>query len=346
MRSALVTGGSGFFGSILKRALLERGWRVANVDLLADEDRHEQLTSIVGDAASRELIDRVCSEHRPEVIFHVAAMLAHAVKDEKLLWRCNVETTRAVADVAKSRGVAKIVFTSSNCLWGEPFGRPVREDDPPRPVEIYGESKLEAERILHGYDPDVKSVILRCPTIIDRGRLGLLAILFEFIDEGRRVWVVGKGDNRYQFIAAEDLVDACIKAADHDRSAIFGIGSSDVPELSETYQYVIDKASSGSRVAHLPKGPALLAMRVAHGLGVSPLGPYQYKMIAESFAFDTSAIQRELGWQATLTNQEMLWRAYQFFRENRSLLPHTMATASALRQPAKMGIIRLLKWIS
>ena len=58
--------------------------------------------------------------------------------------------------------------------------------------------------------PELQVVTLRCPTIIDSGRLGLLAILFEFIEDGKKVWVVGDGSNRYQFIYAQDLASACI----------------------------------------------------------------------------------------------------------------------------------------
>ncbi len=74
-------------------------------------------------------------------------------------------------------------------------------------------------------------IILRCPTIIDSGRLGLLAILFEFIQDGKKVWVVGGGANRYQFIYAQDLATACLLAMNYPHSDIFHIGSDDVKSL-------------------------------------------------------------------------------------------------------------------
>ena len=85
------------------------------------------------------------------------------------------------------------MFLSSNCLWGENLGRPVDEERAPAPIELYGRSKLEGERILKGFMGDLDVVIIRCPTIMDGGRLGLLAILYEFIDDGKTVWVVGMG---------------------------------------------------------------------------------------------------------------------------------------------------------
>ena len=115
--------------------------------------------------------------------------------------------------------------------------------------------------------------------------------------------------------------------------------------LRDVYQYVIDRAATGARVARLPKGPTLLAMRLAHLLNISPLGPYQYRMIAEDFAFDTSRIQERLGWRPTLTNEEMLWKTYEYYRGHREEIARR-TDASAHRSAAKMGIIRVLKWMS
>lgn len=345
MRIALVTGGSGFFGGILKRALLERGWRVVNIDLVKDDDRHPELTSIQGDIRNRQLLDESTHGQKIDVVFHCAAILAHAVKDQKFLWSSNVDGTRSIITFAKDHNIPKAIFTSSNCLWGENFGRPIREDDEPNPVEIYGQSKWEGEKILLVERGATDVVIFRCPTITDAGRMGLLAILFEFIDEGRKVWTVGGGYNRYQFIYAGDLVEAMLKAVDHPGSDIFNIGSDNIKTFREVYQEVIDRAQSGSRVASLPKGLTLFGMKMMYALGLSPLGPYQYKMIAEDFEFDTTKIKKELGWKPTLTNGEMLWKAYEYYRDHRAELKGG-ESVSAHRQPAKMGIIRVLKWLS
>jgi dTDP-D-glucose 4,6-dehydratase len=68
-------------------------------------------------------------------------------------------------------------------------------------------------------------------------------------------------------------------------------------------------------------------------------------MIAENFTFDTSKIKRLLGWQPTLTNEEMLWRAYQYYASNRREIENRSGV-SAHKKGAKMGVIRVLKWVS
>jgi nucleoside-diphosphate-sugar epimerase len=348
-REVLVTGGSGFFGGVLKRRLLEEGFAVTNIDLVRDEDAGaESLTSVQGDIRDAGLLARMFAEHRFDAVFHCAAMLAHDVKDDTLLWTSNVDGTRLVAEAALAAGVLKMVNISSNCLWAEGFGRPVTEADVPAPVELYGRSKLQAEKELAALvekRPDFKVVTLRCPTIIDSGRLGLLAILFEFIEDGKKVWVVGDGSSRYQFIYAQDLATACLLCLKYEESNLFHIGSENVPTMRGMYESVIRAAGSKARVASLPRRPTIAMMQLAHKLKVSPLGPYHYRMIAESFVFDTQRIRAELGWAPTLTNEEMMLRAFSYYSENRKAI-HARTDVSAHSKAAPMGIIRLLKWMS
>ncbi len=345
MDHVLITGGSGFFGGVLKRRLLEEGYACANIDLVADTDTHPNLTSIQGDIRDTALLQQVFAEGNFAAVQHCAAQLAHDAVDDRLLWTSNVDGTRNLADAAKQFGVKKFVFISSNCLWASNLGHEVREDEPPNPVELYGRSKLAGEQVLTEYTRDLDVITIRCPTIIDSGRLGLLAILFEFIDDGKKVWVVGDGGNRYQFIYAQDLATACLQAMGYAGSNLFHIGSENVVSLRRVYEAVIEAAGSTSRVASLPKGPTIAAMRLAHKLNLSPLGPYHYRMIAESFVFDTTRIRSELGWAPTVTNEEMMIRAYRYYSENRREI-HSRTDVSAHSKPASMGIIRALKWFS
>lgn len=345
MAHIFITGGSGFLGTLLTRQLLAYGHHVTNIDLLLAILQHPHLENHQGDIRNETLLDKLFAQKKYDVIFHCAALLAHGSIDAKELWSSNVEGTRTLARATTRAKIPHIVYTSSNCLWAQNFDTPVTEDEPPNPIEIYGKSKWEGEKILTAHSADFSSTIIRCPTIMDEGRLGLLAILFEFIQEGRRVWVVGKGDNHYQFIYAADLIEAMIRSWQSKSHNLFGIGSDHVPTMRQAYQYVIDNTNTGARVASLPKAPTLFAMQVAHHLRLSPLGPYHYRMIASNFVFDTRKIKSTLGWEPTLTNQDILLKAYRYYEANRDLIAQRQ-NVSAHNQAAKMGIIRLLKWLS
>jgi nucleoside-diphosphate-sugar epimerase len=342
---ALITGGAGFFGQILRTCLLAAGSMCVSVDLEPDPFKHRNSVSSRADIRDRSALAKVFGDYRFDCVYHCAAILAHDAKDRGFLWSSNVDGTHTVAELAVQYRVPKVVFTSSNCLWADPFNRPVTESDEPRPREIYGQSKWEGEKILQEHAGPYELAIIRTPTIIDAGRLGLLSILFEFIAEGRRVWVVGGGENKYQFVYARDLADACMRAARIGASGVFNVGSDHVAPLRDVYQSVINRARSGATIVSLPRFPTLEVMRLAHTLGLSPLGPYQYRMIAESFEFDTTRARTVLGWTPTLTNADMLWRAFEYYRDHRREI-ESRTDVSAHSRPARMGAIRLLKWIS
>jgi nucleoside-diphosphate-sugar epimerase len=345
-KKILITGGSGFFGGVLKRRLLAAGHTVHNIDLVADPDQHSQLGSTQGDIRDLALLRYIFQHGNFDAVFHCAAQLAHDTIDETMLWTSNVDGTRNIAEACREFAVPKLINISTNCLWASNLGREVVEGEPPAPVELYGKSKLAAEELLKEYEsPALQIVTIRCPTIIDSGRLGLLAILFEFIQDNRKVWVVGSGSNRYQFIYAQDLATACLLTLDYPHSDLFHIGSENVVSLGQVYQSVIDAAGTRARVARLPKAPTIFAMKLAHKLGVSPLGPYHYRMIAEDFIFSTAHIREKLGWRPTLTNEQMMIEAYTYYATQRAEI-HARKDVSAHSKAAPMGIIRLLKWIS
>ena len=294
-KTFIVTGGSGFFGDFFIAEALSRGNRIISIDIVPSERQHPALRHCLVDIRDKSDLRKVFSSSGSiDGVFHFAALLAHGGISDADQRAVNVDGTHNLLDCCKLAGVHHLVFTSSNCLWGNPAGHPIAEEEPPCPCESYGQAKWDAEKILLA-EKDVISAIIRTPTIIQAGRLGLLAILFEFIDEGRKIWTVGNGSNRYQFIAASDLADACMKAINITSTQYFNVGSDNVPSLGETYQHVIKASGSRSRLASFPEWIAIPGMRLAHLLHMSPLGPYHWKMIAESFEFDTRKAKKQLG---------------------------------------------------
>jgi nucleoside-diphosphate-sugar epimerase len=132
-------------------------------------------------------------------------------------------------------------------------------------------------------------------------------------------------------------------AARSPGSHIYHVGSDNVKTLREVYGAVIDEAGSGSRFAQLPERLTISTLNVLHRLKLSPLGPYHSRLISSNFVFDTSRIKTNLGWQPTRTNDEMLREAYRFYAERSADRSEEL---SAHRQGAKMGILRLVKWLS
>jgi nucleoside-diphosphate-sugar epimerase len=247
-------------------------------------------------------------------------------------------------ECAKQLSIARVVFTSTNCVFSTGFTEPVNEQTATQPIEIYGKSKLAAEEIITSYK-DVSSVIVRCPTIIAAGRLGLLTILFDFVREGRRLYVVGDGSNRYSFISADDLADACLLAAQSSKSGLYNIGSDNVPSMRQLYSSLMQYAGKKPRIVSIPEAPTVMALKILNKLGLSPLGPYHYRMLAANFVFDTSKIKSEIEWRPTKTNTEILCSAYQYYIDNLDSI-NNATNVSAHHSKAKAGILNLLRLIS
>src|ERR1700761_2678351 len=105
MPHILVTGGSGFFGGVLKRRLLAEGFTCVNLDLLPDADHLPGLQSIEGDLRDTALIEKLFGENRFDAVIHCAAMLAHGKIDRDQLWTSNVDGTVNLAKACRDAAV-------------------------------------------------------------------------------------------------------------------------------------------------------------------------------------------------------------------------------------------------
>ena len=341
MTSVLITGGSGYFGSILVDLALARGDDVRILDLHAPRARPgAAVETVVGDVRDEDVVRE--ATRGMDVVLHNVAQVPLA-KDRALFWSVNVVGTANVLLAARQERVRKVVHTSSSAIFGIPEHNPVVEATPPHPLEAYGRAKLEAEVLCREAAAGGLDVtVVRPRTILGHGRLGIMAILFEFVAAGAPVFVLDGGHNRYQFVHAEDLADACLRAADHPGPATYNIGTTEFGTMRETLQALVDHAGTSSRVRSLPSGPARLGMRVASRLGQAPFAPYHWLLYGESLWFDTSLAEEQLGWSAARSNSSMVIESYEWFLEHR----HELARGddrSHHQSPARLGLLKLLK---
>jgi nucleoside-diphosphate-sugar epimerase len=338
-RTVLVTGGSGYFGSVLVDALLTAGDTVRVLDLNPIGEAAGPVEFVEGDVRDRAVVRAACEG--ADVVLHNVAQVPLA-KDRALFDAVNVGGTANVLVAARDAGVAKVVSTSSSAIYGIPESNPVTEETPGRPLEAYGRAKLRAEVLCREAAAGGLDVsIVRPRTILGHGRLGIMAVLFEFVAEGAPLYVLGPGDNRYQFVHANDLADACIRAAGREGPTSYNVGATEFGTMRETLQALVDHAGTGSRVRSLPVAPARLAMRSLATLGQAPFAPYHWLLYSESLWFDTTKAQSELGWAPTASNAEMVVESYEWFLDHRDEL--AAQGRSHHQSPARLGLLRLLK---
>ena len=340
MTTSLVTGGSGYFGSLLVRRLLESGHRVRILDLNGPDDDLAGVDFVAGDIRDPSLVRAAVDGI--DVVFHNVAQVPLA-KDSGLLESVNVEGTRVLLDACIDAGVGKLVHTSSSAVFGVPSSNPVLATTTPRPLEAYGLAKLRAEEACHHavLERGLDVSVVRPRTILGHGRLGIFGILFDWIADGADPFVLGKGDNRYQFVHAEDLADACRLAGDTPGPAVLNVGTDRFGTMREALENLCLHAGTGSRVRSLPTRTTSTAMRAAAALGLAPFAPYHWIMYSKSMWFDTEHVTRRLGWTPRWSNDEMFAQSYEWFLANRDATDSS--SASHHRRTAKQGALSVVK---
>ncbi|MCD4526399.1 NAD(P)-dependent oxidoreductase [Nocardioides sp. cx-173] len=336
---ALVTGGSGYFGSLLVDQLLRAGLEVRVLDIIDAPDRPSDVQLFHGDVRDEHLVG--AAVRGADLVFHNVAQVPLA-RDRDLFESVNVRGTEVVLRQCEQAAVAKVVHTSSSAVFGVPERNPVTRETVPSPVEAYGRAKLDAELLCRAaVTRGLDVTVVRPRTILGHGRLGIFGILFDWIADGAGVPILGDGTNVYQFVHAEDLASACLLAARRPGAAVYNIGAQEFGTMGEAVGHLCQYAGTGARVRHLPVGPTSKAMEWSARLGLTPFAPYHWIMYSRSLWFDVSPAVEELGWRAQWSTDAMFQSSYDWFLEHRG----EESGGSAHRRSAKQGLLRLAKQV-
>jgi nucleoside-diphosphate-sugar epimerase len=253
-----------------------------------------------------------------DVVVHAAAGLP--------LWKpadirqINVQGTRNVLDVCKSIGVPRAVHISSTAVYGVPDHHPLYEHDQMIGVGPYGESKVEAERICEQYRAQGLVVsIIRPKTFVGTGRLGVFQILFDWVHAGKRIPMLGNGNNRYQLLEVTDLVNAIWLAATapaDKANDTFNVGGDDSQTVRQYVGELCKFAGNGARVFGTPAAPTKFALAIFEALHLSPLYKWVYATADRDSFVSTEKIQKQLGWQWKYNNADALINAYKWYLQH------------------------------
>jgi UDP-glucose-4-epimerase GalE len=151
----LVTGGAGYIGSHALRLFLARGHEAWAYDDLSMGHRRAvpEGRLIVGDLAERDRLDHALLAHRIEAVVHFAAsaFVGESVRQPAKYYQNNLVNALGLLEVMRRHGVTRIVFSSTCATYGVPQTVPITEDEPQRPINPYGNTKLAVERALADY---------------------------------------------------------------------------------------------------------------------------------------------------------------------------------------------------
>lgn len=339
----LVTGGAGFLGINLVRALLARGYEVSSLDLEPFDyvDCKDRIRAFRGDIRDQAAV-RGAIEGCDLVVHCAAALPLYSPHD---IHTTDVEGSRTVMQAAVDAKVSRAVHISSTAVYGIPDHHPLVEDDPMIGVGPYGVAKVEAEAVCASFRAQGLCVpILRPKSFIGPERLGVFALFYDWAKDGRGFPMIGNGNNRYQLLDVSDLCDAivlCLELPAERVNDVFNIGAAEFTTMREDYQAVLDHAGFGKSIKGFPAGPVIWTLRLLEALRLSPLYKWVYETASKDSFVSIEKAQQQLGFAPRYSNKQALVRNYEWYLAH--LDEFSGRSGVSHRVPWKQGVLGFAK---
>ena len=302
----LVTGGAGFVGSHVADAFVARGDQVLVVDDLSTG--HEDNVPERAELERVDIVDTalagVFSSFSPKLVCHLAAQASVTVSVDRPEHDLdvNVRGTFNVCEAARHSGAPVVFASTGGAVYGEGAPLPTPEDHPPQPLSPYGASKLAAEAYVSTWGRlyGAPNVVLRLgnvygPRQSPHGEAGVVAIFSGRLLAGEAPELRGGGAPTRDYVHVHDVARAFVAAAEGRRAGTYNVGTG--------------KETSTARVLELLQRSAAAELEPRHA-------ELRSGELAAS-ALDSSRIEQELGWRATIDVEQGLAQTLDWYRHGR-----------------------------
>jgi len=318
-KNILITGGLGFVGSNVAKALVELGAIVTIVDSLIPQyggnlfnvnDFRERIEINICDIRDSHAMKHLVQGK--DYIFNLAGQTSHmdSMTDPQTDLDINASAQLSILEACRLNNPdIKIVFASTRQLYGRPDYLPVDEKHPVRPVDINGINKLAGEcyHLLYNNVYGIKACALRLTNTYGPGmrvkdaRQTFLGIWVRLLLEGKPIKVFGDGKQLRDFNYVDDCVNALLLAgiSDTTNGKVYNLGSSEVIGLKALAELIVDLGYGGT-------------------FKLIPFPPERKAIDIGDYYSDFNLIAQELGWKPKITFEEGLRRTVEFYCKNSS----------------------------
>jgi UDP-glucose 4-epimerase len=313
----LITGGLGFIGSNLARALVAQEAEVTLVDSLIPqyggnlfnvEEIREKITVNVCDV--RDPYAMAFLLQGKDYLFNLAGQTSHldSMTDPQTDLEINASAQLSILEACrKANPGIKIVFASTRQLYGRPDYLPVDEKHPVRPVDVNGINKLAGEwyHLLYNNVYGIRACALRLTNTYGPGmrvrdaRQTFLGIWVRLLIEGKPIKVFGDGMQLRDFNYVDDCVDALLLAGKSElaNGKVFNLGSPEVVGLKALAEMMVD-------------------LRDGTSFEMVPFPPERKAIDIGDYYSDFSLITSELGWTPKVNLREGLLRTINYYQKH------------------------------
>lgn len=316
-RRVLVTGGLGFIGSNLCRALADLGAEVLAVDsLLPDyggnlfnlDGYRDRVRVNIADVRGHGMEFLVQDQ---EVLFNLAGQVSHidSMNDPFTDLEINCRSQLSILEAVRKRNPGlKIVYAGTRQVYGKPRYLPVDEAHLLTPTDVNGINKISGEmyHLVYHRVYGIRACSLRLTNcygprqLVQHNRQGFIGWFMRQIVLGEQIQLFGDGSQKRDFDYVDDVVDALLRAGAMDASdgEIFNLGGDEPISLKELVELMIEVAGGGS-------------------YRLVPFPEERKRIDIGDFYADTAKVRRALGWQPRVKLREGLARTIDFYRRHR-----------------------------
>ncbi|HEX6998127.1 MAG TPA: NAD(P)-dependent oxidoreductase [Gammaproteobacteria bacterium] len=321
----LVTGGTGFIGSRLAERAARDGHGVVAVGAErtpVEAARRRMLEAagvrvVVGSLADTAMLREAVRGR--DAVFHLAAAQHESHLPDSHFYAVNVEGTRNLLQACVEAGSPRVVHGSTIGVYGSAHDGPLDEESETHPDNIYGITKLEAERVVRSFATQLPVTIIRISETYGPGDQRLLK-LFKLIAKGTFP-MIGGGRNEHQPVFVDDLIDGLWLAATAPQAQgqTFVLAGGEVVPTRRYVELIASALGTRLRSIDLPVAPfwlgALLFEKTFKPLGLAPLWHRRrLDFFIKRFHFSLAKARSLLGYEPATRFDEGTAETAQWYR--------------------------------